>query len=523
MSSFSSLWTMGGVASAHMPYFFVAPPGMVFAAQRSTAQVDGNVSAQVTEAVLPRSPAIVGHDDVVMSESGRTSVRSDHRSRTSRSHTRSRKPSPSASSSDSDSSAEERKRRSSKRSSKSRRSPRKSRRSPSRSIKSERTSRSGRTSRSHMSGASQVALNTMRTTQDLLSRKESNQAHLGQQVQQAFHAIQALAVRGSPPEGRSSPSVPDRAGRSDLPPRPPAPDPAARTPASPRTVDAARAEGAHTALESARVEFEERWQQREANAEAEKVAWVADVQKTLSAQLEAFQQKIHKQSKKTDAKKPAKKDSNKKHSRQDGDPSRASSGGESSDEGYSSSDSSSSDEVSAYTTTAAITQGGSVVTLRTFTNTLEVFDEKLSFSLTREDLIHEVYRVMNSVGWKPRDPSAGPRPPPPRQPQQPGFRPNNPDRMGFCENCKKWGHRPENCWTVMVCDRCHRHGHPTQRCETKACLKCDQIHDGRCEDWRAFQEIKKLLQQGGLADLPSHIQEDILNGKGDSEGAQLNY
>ncbi|POM65239.1 Hypothetical protein PHPALM_19075 [Phytophthora palmivora] len=276
-------------------------------------------------------------------------------------------------------------------------------------------------------------------------------------------------------------------------------------------VDAARAECAHTALESARVEFEERWQQREAKAAAEKVAWVTDVLKTLSAQLEAFQQTIHsleeacnrdqetirdlqnvqgmrshntpathpqvrdtratygsdpatqgkseptratmyplpgnaikghagerrdikcdsdlpaeqlrltlqsltgtkyakedeavkteqtpgtkswsvsrpksqvRETKpvapeKTNAKKPAKKDSNRKHSRQDGDPSGASSGGESSDEGYSSSDSSSSDEEPAYTTTAAMTQGGSVVTLRTFTNTLEDFDEKLSLS-----------------------------------------------------------------------------------------------------------------------------------------------
>ncbi|POM59753.1 hypothetical protein PHPALM_31471 [Phytophthora palmivora] len=55
----------------------------------------------------------------------------------------------------------------------------------------------------------------------------------------------------------------------------------------------ARAEGAHNVLESAQVEFEERWQQREAKVEAEKVAWVADVQKTLNAQLESFQQKIH--------------------------------------------------------------------------------------------------------------------------------------------------------------------------------------------------------------------------------------
>ncbi|POM59974.1 hypothetical protein PHPALM_31223 [Phytophthora palmivora] len=102
--------------------------------------------------------------------------------------------------------------------------------------------------------------------------------------------------------------------------------------------------------------------------------------------------------------------------------------------------------------------------------------------LTREDLIHEVYRVMNS--------------------------------------CKKWGHRPENRWAVIVCDHSQRQRHPTQKCETKACLNCDQIHDESCEVWRTFQEIKKLLQQGGLADLPSRIREDILNSKGDSKGAQ---
>ncbi|POM59975.1 hypothetical protein PHPALM_31224 [Phytophthora palmivora] len=63
-------------------------------------------------------------------------------------------------------------------------------------------------------------------------------------------------------------------------------------------------------------------------------------------------------------------DLNRKASHQGGDPSGASSGDEASDEGYSSSDSSSSDEIPVYTTTAAMTQGGSAVTLRTFTNTL---------------------------------------------------------------------------------------------------------------------------------------------------------
>ncbi|POM69687.1 LOW QUALITY PROTEIN: Hypothetical protein PHPALM_14014 [Phytophthora palmivora] len=141
-----------------------------------------------------------------------------------------------------------------------------------------------------MSGASQVASNTMRTTQVLLSRMESNQAHLGQQVQQAFHAIQALAVRGSPSEGQSSLSVPDlevicRRGHLLL----------FQLPGHLRYHERLM----QLALKSHIL----RWSPRESSsksagsnvkrkAEAEKVAWVADVQKILSAQLEAFRQKI---------------------------------------------------------------------------------------------------------------------------------------------------------------------------------------------------------------------------------------
>ncbi|POM61466.1 hypothetical protein PHPALM_29510 [Phytophthora palmivora] len=423
MSSSSSLWSMGGAASAHMPYSFVAPPGMGFVLKAALRKLTGILERRGTEATEFQAIHSIIQAIVLVEE---------------------------------------------------------------------------------------VAKPVDQVGTDESLRKDESILH----VQQAFHAIQALAVRGRPPEERRSPSVPGSVSRSDLSPRSPASVPAARTPASPQTVDAARAEGAHTALESARVEFEERWQQREAKAEAEKVAWVADVQKALSAQLEAFQQKIHsleetrnrdhetnrdlksvqemrsrntpaihpqvqdtratygsdsatqvkseptrvtmyplpgnaikehaserqdikcesdlpaeqlrltlqsltgtkyakedetvkseqtpgvklssvsrpksqvRETKpvapeKTDAKKPAKKDSNRKHSRQDGDPSGASSGGESSDEGYSSSDSSSSDEVPVYTTTVAITQGGSVEALRTFTVTLEDFDEKLSLSARR--------------------------------------------------------------------------------------------------------------------------------------------
>ncbi|KAJ8577201.1 hypothetical protein ON010_g2006 [Phytophthora cinnamomi] len=98
--------------------------------------------------------------------------------------------------------------------------------------------------------------------------------------------------------------------------------------------------------------------------------------------------------------------------------------------------------------------------------------------------------------------------PVPAQPYPPRV---NPDRNEYCEGCHKWGHRPENCGGPMTCDRCGRQGHPARVCEAKPCLKCDEFHQGRCEDWKALHEIKKLLRQGGLADLPSHIRENILN------------
>lgn len=79
----------------------------------------------------------------------------------------------------------------------------------------------------------------------------------------------------------------------------------------------------------------------------------------------------------------------------------------------------------------------------------------------------------------------------------------------------------------MICDRCHRRDHRVRMCETRLCRKCEQFHKGRCEDRKVFQEIKKLVRQGGLSDLPSHVRGAILdgatpNGETDSEGRQLN-
>ncbi|OWZ09780.1 hypothetical protein PHMEG_00017464 [Phytophthora megakarya] len=66
--------------------------------------------------------------------------------------------------------------------------------------------------------------------------------------------------------------------------------------------------------------------------------------------------------------------------------------------------------------------------------------------LSREELILEVYRIMNNVGWKPANPnarsgsSANPIPPvpPPAQPAAfQGYQSyNNPNRLEFCEKCK---------------------------------------------------------------------------------------
>ncbi|OWY91603.1 hypothetical protein PHMEG_00039744 [Phytophthora megakarya] len=164
---------------------------------------------------------------------------------------------------------------------------------------------------------------------------------------------------------------------------------------------------------------------------------------------------------------------------------------------------------------------------------VQISDNPNGTFLSREELLHEVYRIMNNVGWKPANPNArsgpstNPRPPvpPPAQPAAfQGYQSyNNPDRLEFCEKCKKFGHRPEKCWTDVICGKCHRRGHPSRSCMTKSCPKCGEYHDGHCEEWKAFQEIKKLVLQGGLADLPSHVREDILNGKDDSEEVQLNH
>ncbi|OWZ01345.1 hypothetical protein PHMEG_00027288 [Phytophthora megakarya] len=79
-----------------------------------------------------------------------------------------------------------------------------------------------------------------------------------------------------------------------------------------------------------------------------------------------------------------KKELREKPYRQDEDPSEPSSSGESSEEDDSSSDSdSSSDGMPSYTTMVTNAKGGNMLTLRTFTNTLDDFDEKQSLAARR--------------------------------------------------------------------------------------------------------------------------------------------
>ncbi|OWY95140.1 LOW QUALITY PROTEIN: hypothetical protein PHMEG_00034934 [Phytophthora megakarya] len=62
----------------------------------------------------------------------------------------------------------------------------------------------------------------------------------------------------------------------------------------------------------------------------------------------------------------------------------------------------------------------------------QILDNPNGAFLSREAFIHEVYHIMNNVGRKQGNPNAG------------GYQTyNNPDRLGFCEKCKKFGHRSE--------------------------------------------------------------------------------
>jgi hypothetical protein len=142
-------------------------------------------------------------------------------------------------------------------------------------------------------------------------------------------------------------------------------------------------------------------------------------------------------------------------------------------------------------------------------------------TMTREELIHEVYRIMGNVGWSYQraNPNGNPGQPPPKP-----FPPrDNPDRNELCEDCGKWGHKADNCFQTRICGRCNRRGHLKEECRTNPCPKCKQYHDGRCEDWKAFQDLRKMIDQGDLPDLPSHIRDAILGGKVPSGGDQLNH
>ncbi|OWZ12198.1 hypothetical protein PHMEG_00014681 [Phytophthora megakarya] len=262
------MWSMTGGATQNMQFAHVFPAGMVFAAQGGVAQPEGSLGVQVTEAVLPVWPIPANPDDVVMSESGRAIVRSDNMSRTSRKYAHRRRSSPSD-----DSPSVQR------------------RRSETPAFEtfkafiqtvaksSEMTSRSGGSRYSATSGASQVALNAMRSTQDMLAQMESKQyttqAELNQRVGQAFQAIQMLAAR---PGVVKSVTVPNVKASTD---------PAQVSTGPAEAVPSAKSHEGIRALKAAETQFEERWQRREAEAEKAKESWAVNLQKSLNDQWES--------------------------------------------------------------------------------------------------------------------------------------------------------------------------------------------------------------------------------------------
>ncbi|KAE8964549.1 hypothetical protein PR002_g28943 [Phytophthora rubi] len=210
-SSSSSMWSFGGAeASNHMRYAGLT--GVVTMAQGGVARGGGDVGVQISDTTLTPPLVLVDQDDVAMSESGHVSIRSDRRSKKSHAKPRRRKTSSSESYSDSSSDAEtRRRRRSSRREGRSSKHGSKSKRSPSRSVKSEWTRRSGQSGRSTRSGPSEVALSTMRSTQEALSRMELRQeaaeARQAQLIQQAVQAMQAKTAQSTVKE-KAAPRVP---------------------------------------------------------------------------------------------------------------------------------------------------------------------------------------------------------------------------------------------------------------------------------------------------------------------------
>ncbi|GMF28248.1 unnamed protein product [Phytophthora fragariaefolia] len=204
-----------------------------------------------------------------------------------------KRPHPIEASSGSGSDTEDRRNhRSSKHRSRSSKRQSKSKRPPSRSVKSEWTGRSERSVQSGMSGAPQVALNTMRSTQEALARMESTQSQQSESLHQAFQVIQALAAQASSTEERITQALEVQARTSEQNPTRATRISVAQPPATSTNIEDIREEEACLAQAHAQAELERRLQQRRSDVEAEQAAWAADLLQRLNAQMELFQEKI---------------------------------------------------------------------------------------------------------------------------------------------------------------------------------------------------------------------------------------
>ncbi|OWZ00010.1 LOW QUALITY PROTEIN: hypothetical protein PHMEG_00028890 [Phytophthora megakarya] len=383
------MWSMTGDAAQHMQFTHALPGGMVFAAQGDGIQSESSLGVQVTEDVLPVSPMPANPDDVVMSESGRVIIGSDNRWRTSRKYAHRLRSSPSDD------------------------SPIQRRRSETLAFEAfEAVIQTVAKSVDQVGNDEplrkvalfgDVALNAMRSTQDMSARMESKQDttqdQLNQRVDQAFQAIQMLAARPGVVKNVAVPNVE----------APTAPVQAVPSEATSHEVI--------RALKAAETQLQERRQRREAEAKKATESWATKSlndqwESVMSAQMQRLQEEITslkkarnqdpkanrrtriqdrkeerlpsevttdggKKRRELQDKEPPKKKLRTKPSRQDEDHSGPSSSGESSEEDDSSSDpDSSSDDMPPYTIMVTNAKGGNMLTLRTFTNALDDFDEK---------------------------------------------------------------------------------------------------------------------------------------------------
>ncbi|OWZ01368.1 LOW QUALITY PROTEIN: hypothetical protein PHMEG_00027257 [Phytophthora megakarya] len=134
--------------------------------------------------------------------------------------------------------------------------------------------------------------------------------------------------------------------------------------------------------------------------------------------------------------------------------------------------------------------------------------------LRKQDVTSQVYRIMDSSGWRPPNSEY-------RSPPNADF--GRPQQTRHCDNCGEGSHSTEFCWADMECNRCHKKGHPAKYCKVDPCPFCCKFHDGERYGLKSLQALKNLAKQGSLNDIPDHILNQLLDEHADPGTKPLNH